>query len=383
MVSATLQQAPPTQRPRPRVGFLLQPGWLAAIAGALAFTAACWLILAPWQFRRNSETAQTNAGIDAAQHATPVPVDQYLSTTNEPAEKSFWQPVTATGTFLPDRMYYVRLRQDAGGNPVSEVVLPMRLTDGTVLLVDRGTRSILDIGTGFHLPPVPTGLVTVTGRVQQDQTDPRNRKPGLLNGLEQAYAVNADALAGAATTPGNVRLGYIQLMNGSPGVLDEIGMPQTDSGPYLSYALQWCAFGAMSLLAIGYFIFREATDPRGPDERNVPYPERTGLRGDADDRETDGERSYRDDGPPRHDDDHAVPATSLTTASRSAASYPASAAPEPIAPTPATGGGTGGSTAPALSAAFSGTAVAAAPTRRPAKKRRVARDGFDRSELFD
>jgi cytochrome oxidase assembly protein ShyY1 len=135
-MSAVLQQAPPPARSRHRFAFLVKPGWLGAIAGALAFTAACWLILAPWQFSRNTETSQTNAGIETAHHATPVPLEKYLSTARQPAEESVWQPVTATGTFLPDRMFYVRLRQDDGGNPVSEVVLPMRLTDGTVLLVD-------------------------------------------------------------------------------------------------------------------------------------------------------------------------------------------------------------------------------------------------------
>ena len=366
-MSATLQQAPPARRPGHRFAFLRKPGWLGAIAGALAFTAACWLILAPWQFGRNTETSQTNAGIEAAHHATPVPVDEYLSTTRQPVEKSVWQPVTATGTFVPDREFYVRLRQDDAGNPVSEVVLPMRLTDGTVLLVDRGTRSILDIGKGIELPPVPAGVVTVTGRVQQDQTDPRNRKPGLLNGLNQAYAVNADDLAGPATTPGNVRQGYIQLMAGSPGVLDEIGMPQTDSGPYLSYALQWCAFGAMSLLAIGYFIFREATDPRGPDERNVPYPARSGSDPNRDDTGDPGRRS---DGPPPYDQSTAAGTDALPPGA--ALSVLAASVPEPTA-----------LDITAATAAAPGTSVPAAPAGRPEKKRRTARDGFDRSDLFD
>ena len=341
-MSATLQDAPPTPRLHRRFAFLAKPGWLGAIVGALAFTAACWLILAPWQFSRNTETSQTNAGIDAALHATPIPVDQRLSTTGRPAEQSIWQPVTATGTFVPDREYYVRLRQDDAGNPVSEIVLPMRLTDGTVLLVDRGTRSTLDIGSGIQLPPVPQGVVTVTGRVQADQTDPRHRQPGLLNGINQAYAVNSGDLAGPVATPGTLRLGYIQLMSGSPGVLDEIGMPQTDSGPYLSYALQWCAFGAMSLLAIGYFIFREATDPRGPDERDVPYPARIAS------------------------DDPREP---VRTASRAASGVDAEPPPQ----------------RPAGPVAVA-TVDPAAPVRtsgRTARKRRAARDGFDRSELFD
>jgi len=261
----------------------MKPGWMGAIIGALAFTAACWLVLAPWQFTRNAENLATNALVTTAIKSQPVPLAVYVSTVTEPTDAATYKPVTATGVFDPARTYYVRLRQDSHGNPVSEVVLPMRLTDGTILLVDRGYRSFGDIHANVPLPPVPTGVVSVIGRVQQDQTDPAHRQPKFVDNLNQAWAVDADSLAGAAgtvgtaTTPGNIRQGYIQLVAASPGVLDEIGLPQMSVGPYYSYALQWCAFGGMALLAISYFVFREATDPRGPDERDVPYPDRSAL----------------------------------------------------------------------------------------------------------
>ena len=361
-MSATLERAQPAVRRRPRFGFLLSIGWLGAIVGALAFTAACWLILAPWQFNRNSETAATNHGIDTALTATPVPVRSLLSTNREPAQQAIWQPVTATGVFdtNPAHQYYVRLRQDAQGLPVSEVVLPMRLTDGTVLLVDRGDQSVQDIKANVPPPPVPTGVVTVTGRVQQDQTDPRNRQPGLLAGLRQAYAVNADVLAGPVGTvgpSGTVLQGYIQLVDDSPGVLTEIGMPQTDSGPYLSYALQWCAFGAMSLLAICYFIFREATDPRGPDERNVAYPGRSTYADEIGSGFEPAEAFGSDDTVGRSDEHRR----GASVAGRAAMA------------------GTG---APIATTADPAVGVSVLPSGKR-HGRRPARDGFDRSQLFD
>jgi cytochrome oxidase assembly protein ShyY1 len=248
------------------------------MVGALAFTAACWLILAPWQFHRNAETAAINRAVGAAVTTAPVPVEQHLSTAKEPDESAIYHQVTATGVFDPAHSFYVRLRQDNEGNPASEVVLPMRLDDGTILLVDRGYRSTAEIADS-DLPPVPAGRLTVTGRVQQDQTDPRGRPPATVDGRVEVQAVNADALAGMDGTGDNVRRGYIQLVDGSPGVLTAIGMPQIDAGPYLSYALQWCAFGGMSLLAIAFFIYREATDPRGPDEQKAPPPGAYGRPG--------------------------------------------------------------------------------------------------------
>ncbi|SDP22429.1 Cytochrome oxidase assembly protein ShyY1 [Nakamurella panacisegetis] len=330
-MTATLPRGASTSSPG-RFAFLRRPGWIGAIVGALAFTAACWLILAPWQFARSAQNDATNAQVNAALHDAAVPVRQYLSTTAQPSGESTYKLVTATGTFDTDHVTYVRLRQDSQGNPVSEVVLPMRLTDGSVLLVDRGYQSFGDIKANVPLPPVPTGVVTVTGRVQADQTDPSNRQPRYEAGLHQAWAVNSTALAGmdgTAGANGKVLLGYIQLAAPSPGVLQEIGMPQTSVGPYFSYALQWCAFGGMALLAIAYFIFREATDPRGPDERDVAYPERS---------------SY-----PAEIAEATAPAGAVS-------SVPAVAESPPPSPDPG-------------------------PGRR--KARRAARDGFDRSQLFD
>ena len=45
-------------------------------------------------------------------------------------------------------------------------------------------------------------------------------------------------------------------------MLTPIELPQTDSGPFLSYALQWEAFGVIALIGLGVFIFREFRDPR-------------------------------------------------------------------------------------------------------------------------
>lgn len=354
-MTATLpREETATSKPR-RFAFLIKPGWIGGIVGAIAFAAACWLILAPWQFGRSAQNNSTNASVDAALHSTAVPVGQYLSTTAQPAPESTYKLASATGTFDPEHTFYVRLRQDSGGNPVSEVVLPMRLTDGSILLVDRGYQSFGDINAKVPLPPVPTGIVTVTGRVQADQTDPSNRQPKFEAGLFQAWAVNADALAGMDGTvgpSGNVLLGYIQLVVPSPGVLQEIGMPQTSVGPYFSYALQWCAFGAMALLAIGYFIFREATDPRGPDERDVAYPERS-----------------------RYPDEIAEASVPLET--------------EPRTRHPATGPPDENQT-PNAARPVAVPPVVAQPHDEPrtasdrrARPKRKARDGFDRSQLFD
>jgi cytochrome oxidase assembly protein ShyY1 len=51
--------------------------------------------------------------------------------------------------------------------------------------------------------------------------------------------------------------GYLQLEKDAPGVLGPLPLPELDSGPFLSYALQWIAFGTMALLGWVYFTWRE------------------------------------------------------------------------------------------------------------------------------
>ena len=96
----------------------------------------------------------------------------------------------------------------------------------------------------------------------------------------EAYAISCGSLTAAAElagppagrVPRMFLQGYIQLTANSPGVLTPIELPQTDAGPFLSYALQWAAFGVIALIGLGVFIYREAPirDRRTTDEPAVP-----------------------------------------------------------------------------------------------------------------
>ena len=44
--------------------------------------------------------------------------------------------------------------------------------------------------------------------------------------------------------------------------LNEIPLPKLDSGPYLSYGIQWIAFGIMVPLGLGYFLWAEIRERR-------------------------------------------------------------------------------------------------------------------------
>ena len=61
-----------------RLKFLLRPSWLAMVAGVLVFAFACFWLLSPWQFNRNSEREAQNNAIEASLTADPRPLNNVL-----------------------------------------------------------------------------------------------------------------------------------------------------------------------------------------------------------------------------------------------------------------------------------------------------------------
>lgn len=225
-----------------RLRFLLRPGWLALTALVMLFAVACFAVLAPWQFSRHTERKTTNDAITRSSTAPPVPIESL----NAPTE---WRTVTATGTYLQDAELVARLRTVLG-EAAFEVLTPLRLTDGTVTLIDRGFVRP-DQGRVPTYAAPPTDEVTVTARYRPNERDPRDRTPP----EGQLYAI--DTRAAAKTTGLDLRPGYLALTENSPGVLAPLPLPELETGPFLSYALQWITFGAMTLLAWLYFTWRE------------------------------------------------------------------------------------------------------------------------------
>ena len=44
---------------------------------------------------------------------------------------------------------------------------------------------------------------------------------------------------------------------GHAGGLGAIGLPRLDPGPFLSYGIQWIAFGILAPIGLGYFVYAE------------------------------------------------------------------------------------------------------------------------------
>lgn len=237
--------------------FLFRPSWIALVVGVLAFAFTCFSLLSPWQFGRNAEREAQNNAIQASLSASPRPLNVVLPPGVAPSTATEWSRVTMTGTYLPEDEVVARLRT-VQGEPAYEVLTPLRTTDGQVVMIDRGYVRLGDHGSVLPYAAPPGGVVRVEARIRQDETDPKNRgvfTDPAASPRPQSYIVDSRVVARAVGLP--IRPGYFQLDENQPGVIAALPLPQIDSGPFFSYALQWIAFGVMAIAGLAYFTVRE------------------------------------------------------------------------------------------------------------------------------
>jgi len=237
-----------------RVTFLFRPGWIALALVVVAFAYLCFTVLAPWQLGKNTTTSRENHQISASLTAAPVPVTSVLPHQDSSAPDEQWRQVTATGHYLPDAQVLARLRV-VEGDPAFEVLVPFVVDDGPTVLVDRG---YVRPEGGSRVPefaPLPTGTVTVTGRLRDSETVPPGKDPFTEQGFRQVYAIDTRQLSTVTGVP--LAGSYVQLIDNQPGGLGVIPLPHLDAGPFLSYGIQWIVFGVVAPIGLGYFVYSE------------------------------------------------------------------------------------------------------------------------------
>ncbi|HUO39879.1 MAG TPA: SURF1 family protein [Mycobacterium sp.] len=247
-----------------RVGFLLRPGWLALALVVVAFAYLCFTVLAPWQLGKNTRTSRANDQIAHSLTADPVSLTSVLSHYGSGDE---WRRVTATGHYVAGEQVLARLRV-VDGEPAFEVLAPFAVDEGPAVLVDRGYVRPLEGSQVPQIPPPPAGPVTITARLRN--SEPARRDPVRLDGAQQVYSINTGQVSRLTGTP--LAAPYLQLVEGQPGGLGAVPLPHLDAGPYLSYGIQWIAFGIVAPIGLGYFVYSELRHRRGEKAGDGPAP---------------------------------------------------------------------------------------------------------------
>ncbi|MCT7660266.1 SURF1 family cytochrome oxidase biogenesis protein [Mycobacterium deserti] len=270
-----------------RWAFLLRPSWLALFVVAIAFAYLCFTVLAPWQLGKNTETSRENSQIASSLDADPVPVTTLLPEQDSSAPDDQWRRVTATGRYLAEAQVLARLRV-IDGEPAFEVLVPFAVDGGPTVLVDRGYVRPVQGSSLPSIPPPPTGPVTVIGRLRDSELLAQGKEPFRQDGAQQVYSINTAQIASLTGVP--LTGSYLQLIDDQPGGLGVIGLPHLEAGPFLSYGIQWIAFGILAPIGVGYFVYaevrqrrrenaaREAAEPGAPVTAEAKLADRYGRR---------------------------------------------------------------------------------------------------------
>ncbi|TXS45598.1 SURF1 family protein [Streptomyces sp. uw30] len=227
--------------------FLLSRQWVILTLVALILIPTM-IRLGFWQMHRYEERSARNQLVADALEAKPVPVEKLTSPGHTVTTKERYRTVTAQGRFDTDREVVVRRRVNADEEVGFHVLTPLVLTDGKVLLVNRGWIPA-DGPSQTAFPKVPaaqSGTVTVTGRLMPDETTEASgiknlkglpdRQVMLINSEREAGRLDADVLGGYV----------VQTAPEPKGDTPElIGKPGNENAPLnYAYALQWWLFAA-------------------------------------------------------------------------------------------------------------------------------------------
>lgn len=233
---------------------LRERGWLTALFAVVVLSVA-FVQLGEWQHHRYASKVERNRWIDTNYGADPVPLAEVLpSPTTTLTPDRHWTPVRMTGVYEPAAQLLVRNRP-LGNDAGFEVVVPLRVADGSVVLIDRGW---LPAGENGGLPDAvpapPVGTVEVVARL-------RASEPSLQREAPPGQVWRIDTTSIATHLSGQVYLPYGVLASESPAATVAptlLPWPDEDLGPHLGYAWQWWLFTVAGYGILAYYMLREA-----------------------------------------------------------------------------------------------------------------------------
>jgi surfeit locus 1 family protein len=184
------------------------------------------VLLGRWQLSRLGQRRAHNAALAARLALPPLPVGRNVS-----ADSARQRRVVARGVydFAAERTWPGRSFQ---GTPGVALVTPLRLADGSAVLVDRGWAPSPDAFHVDHTLYREPDTATVTGIAL---VPPRGRGDVDVTGF----------------LPFVIQLGSADPARGLPRRWPP---PTLDNGPHLSYAIQWFSFALIALVGTAVLI---------------------------------------------------------------------------------------------------------------------------------
>jgi surfeit locus 1 family protein len=254
--------------------FWLRPRWLVGHVLCAALV-VLFVNLGFWQLRRHDERQDRNRVIRAQVEAPVTTLDEALAAG---VEEAAFRRVRLTGEWAAGTTVLVRSRS-LDGQSGDNVVTTLEV-DGRGIVVLRGFAPTGGGGLDAKLSavqPAATGSVTLTGVLRTSEVrgsigpkDPETGTLEVVNRIDLARLQQQQDLDLAPL--------YLQLTGSTPAEKDfirEVPLPALDSGPHLSYAIQWFIFATVGGVGWPLLLRKTARGERrgSPDPDPAPEPE--------------------------------------------------------------------------------------------------------------
>lgn len=232
--------------------------WALALLGVIALSLV-FVGLGRWQYHRHEGKVERRDVVRTNYDAPPQPINDVLGAQDPPPGRQ-WTPVLAEGEYEAAGQLVVRNRT-LDGDAGFEILVPLRLDDGRLLVIDRGWVPAADTSAQAptSIPPAPTGRVEVTARVRSfEPPTSRRGTPGQVLRIDRASVSESLQAVGV---DGPVLGGYAVLgaENPAPGHSPTpLPRPDVGLGVHLAYAVQWWLFAVALYAVYAVALYREA-----------------------------------------------------------------------------------------------------------------------------
>ena len=234
--------------------FLLRPKWIALHVLIVALV-TIMLMLANWQLDRHQQRVAFNKILIERINTPTQPLEQILSEFPA-ANDAEWRSVVVTGEYLQDHDIQI-VNVSQGGGPGFDPVTPLQLSDGRLILINRGF-----IPLGETVQQAPTGSVTLQGRLRASSV----KRLGAISDASSGVLTEVQRIDIARLQqqmPSTLVNVYMEMQSSSPAddsTLSRIAEPTFSNGSHLGYVGQWILFSLCALGGWFAIVRREVTN---------------------------------------------------------------------------------------------------------------------------
>ena len=252
---------------------LRKPRWIILIIVGIGL-AFLFAQLGFWQLSRLDERRASNALIEARMVDAPRDFDALVGQYGlDPGELNYRQAIV-TGRYLSSDEFF-SIGRNYDGMKGTLVLTPLKLDDGSVMIVVRGLVPVGTDGPPAHGFEPPLGAVTLTGRLDDGEEPLRIGEPapenGVIDDISRIDLAYIDQWYGEDILPVDLLLDTQRPENAVQSTI-AVPLPELNEGRHLGYAIQWFAFVVIALVGAGALIWRAGSERPTPESVQETTP---------------------------------------------------------------------------------------------------------------